>query len=131
MNTNEIGSRAEGAVLGALVRAGYSVLIPFGVMRYDLAVDTPEGIKRVQCKAGRLVDGGGAVVFPVRDSRSDKKRTSYRGVADLFGVYCHGNGECYLVPVSDVGINECRLRLMPAKNNQSVRTRLASDYVLK
>jgi len=56
---------------------------------------------------------------------------NYRGQADYFGIYCHAVGECYLVPVDEVGINEALLRLTPAKNGQRSRVRMAADYIIK
>ena len=133
MNTNEVGARTEGAVLGALLRAGYTVLIPFGSLRYDLAIDLGgDGIKRVQCKSGRLIPDGTAIKFAARSNWPDGKRhVHYRGQADYFGVYCHAVGECYLVPVDEVGINEAMLRLKAPRNGQSKRVRMAADYLLK
>lgn len=119
-------------MLGALLRAGYSVLVPFGTLRYDLAIDMPDGIKRVQCKTGSLVPDGGAIRFQARSNWPDGKRhVHYRGDADFFGVYCHETGDCYLVPVDDVGINEARLRLQPTRNGQLLKVRMAADYLIK
>jgi hypothetical protein len=132
MNSNEIGARTEGVVLGALVRAGYGVLVPFGTLRYDLAVDTPDGIKRVQCKTGRLKPDKSAIVFATRSNWPDGKRhTHYRGDADFFGVYCHEVGDCYLVPVDEVGFTEAHLRLVPVLSGQQEKIRMAADYVIK
>lgn len=132
MNSNEVGARTEGVVLGALLRAGYGVLVPFGTLRYDLAIDTGEGIKRIQCKSGRLRPDNSAVVFATRSNWPDgKKHTHYRGDADFFGVYCHGTGDCYLVPVDDVGLAEAYLRLVPTRSGQQQRVRMAADYVIK
>jgi PD-(D/E)XK endonuclease len=130
MNTNEVGARTEGVVLGALLRAGYAVLIPFGTLRYDLAIDTGDDIKRVQCKTGRLTPDGDAIKFGVRSNQPDGRKVHYRGQADYFGVYCHAVGDCYQVPVDAVGINEALLRLTPARNGQQDRVRMAADCVI-
>jgi hypothetical protein len=130
VNTNEVGARTEGVVLGALLRAGYAVLIPFGTLRYDLAIDTGDGIKRVQCKTGRLTPDGSAIKFGARSNQPDGRKKHYRGEADYFGVYCHVVGECYLVPVDEVGINEALLRLSPTRNGQRDGVRMAADYVI-
>lgn len=132
MNSNQKGARTEGAVLGALLRAGYAVLVPFGTLRYDLAIDGPDGIKRVQCKTARVAPEGGAIIFNTRSNWPDGKHPlHYRGQAEFFGVYCHETGDCYLVPVDEVGTKDARLRLAPAKNNQQQGIRLAADYLIK
>ena len=130
MNTTLIGNRTEGFVLSALMAAGYNVLIPFGGgLRYDLAIDTADGIKRVQCKTARVRPGAGAIYFPTMSWRRDSKEpVKYRGHVDFFGVYCQQSGKCYLVPISDVKDREATLRLEKPKNGQSSGVRWAADY---
>lgn len=131
-DTNSIGAETEGRVLAALIKAGFTVAVPFGVARYDLVIETPEGFKRVQCKTGRL--RGGAVVFNAYSLGSNRRpgattRQSYRGHADLFGVYCRGTDSVYLVPV-DGNTSEVSLRVSPAKNSQQSGIRWARDFEL-
>ena len=53
-----VGDRSTLAVMLALQRAGYIVLLPFGEnTRYDLVIDDGTSFARVQCKTGRLRDG--------------------------------------------------------------------------
>jgi hypothetical protein len=131
-DTNSIGAVTEGRVLGALLHAGYTVALPFGVARYDLVLDTPDGLKRVQCKTGQLASG--AVRFRVysvnRHADGHYGKTSYQGAADLFGVYCPQNDKVYLVPV-DGNTSDISLRVDAPKNNQTSRMRLASDYEVR
>jgi hypothetical protein len=132
MRSFEVGSRTEAVVLSALAKAGYTVLVPFGVARYDLAVDdrTGAGIKTVQCKTGRLRYG--CVIFNTcSQDRGTKVRTSYRGQVDYFGVCCPGTEDIYLVPVDKVGAMEGCLRIDPVKNNQRTSVRWANDFVIK
>lgn len=131
MNSNSKGARAEGAILGELLKAGFSVLVPFGTLRYDLAVDLPgEGIKRVQCKSGRQL-GADAVEFNACSTLPSGKRTPYHGDADYFGVYCPELDRCYLVPVEESMNTVVRLRLTPPRGRGSSPTRLAADYEIK
>jgi hypothetical protein len=111
---------------------GHQVLLPLGEnCRYDLVVDDGEGLKRIQCKAGRLRHG--VVSFNTASTyghhRDRPQRRSYRGEADFFGVYCETTGAVYLVPVSDVPArSQAALRVEPALNNQKAGVRLAADY---
>ncbi len=129
-HTATIGNRAEARVLAALLDRYETVLLPYGGnCRYDLAIDTPEGFKRVQCKNGHILNG--AIEFSTCSSTSHWKnggKRPYYGQADLFGVYCPTTGHVYLVPVDECGGSSAKLRLDPPKNRQAKRIRLAADY---
>jgi hypothetical protein len=137
MNSNDKGGRTEAVVLSELAKAGYTVLVPFGVARYDLAIDdrTGAGIRTVQCKTGRF--GKGCIEFAasssdrVTDSQRNLRR-GYRGQVDYFGVWCPARPEfVYLVPVEDVSQSVGFLRLEPVRNGQVKGIRWASEYEVK
>ncbi len=137
MNTSKIGEISQAQVLAALVRAGKSVLLPFGDnKRYDLMIEEEDGrVYRVQCKTGRIING--TIQFPTSSlhaaSRTglDKSiKKSYRGAIDFFGVYCPDNGRVYLVPIDHLGDNGAFLRVDPPRNNQRRLIRWARDYEL-
>jgi PD-(D/E)XK endonuclease len=97
VKTFELGGQTEAVVLSALSKAGYTVLVPFGVARYDLAIDdgSDESIKTVQCKTGRFRNG--SVVWNAHSSHTlTHVRTSYRGQVDYFGVWCPDFEDVYL-----------------------------------
>lgn len=127
-----IGNRTEARVLAALLETYDTVLLPYGGnSRYDLAVDTPEGFKRVQCKTGRLRDG--TIRFKTCSSttrRPNGRMKDYFGDADYFGVWCPELKTVYLVPVSVCGTREAWLRVDAPRNNQASGIRLAKDYEL-
>lgn len=126
MSPNDIGCRAEGEVLAALLRCGYAVLLPFGVARYDLVFDDGRGFHRVQVKKGRLVRG--SVRFHAASEQTDKRPRYYTAdEIEFFGVYCDSN--VYLVPVGDVGTEGC-LRINPPRNNQITNIHWAKQYLL-
>src|SRR6516164_9074233 len=128
-DTSSIGNKSEAIVLAALVHAGYSTLLPFGGGHpYDIAIDDGDKVLRVQCKTGRLVKG--AVVFPTAIMCRSNAYRSYRGDVDLFGVYCPGTGQVYLVPIADVGDRAASLRVVQPLNGQTHGIRWAKDYVI-
>ncbi len=131
MNSKAIGERTEAQVLAALLKKGLTVLIPFGDnQRYDLVIDENGKFTRIQCKTGRLKKG--AIAFNTCSiDVNTQKRKSYYGEADLFGIYCPETDKCYLIPVRDCGKRETKLRVLPAKNNNKINIRLASDYEIK
>jgi hypothetical protein len=146
-NTAGRGLVAHTAVLHALVRKNFEVLLPWADhLAYDIAyyysgeegIDSIDGIEprfvRVQCKMARMSADGGVIQFNAyRVSPGDNGRRSvkkgYRGEAEYFGVYSPDTDKVYMVPVDEVpeGIN-VRLRLKQSKNNQEKFVRWAKDY---
>ena len=114
------------------------VLMPFGEnQRYDLLIDDNGRFTRVQCKTGRLRRGGVefntcSFTYHHPNNQGTKEyQKHYRGAADVFGVYCKEVDRVYLVPVDDVGIRACFLRIEPTKNAQAKKVRWAKDYELR
>jgi hypothetical protein len=129
--TTERGNVSEAWVLVALIEAGYTVLHPFGDgCKYDLVIDDGVTLRRVQCKTGRLKNGCVAFNAYSVAGNSGGKPQNYRGLADLFAVYCPDNGQVYLVPVESVGISKINLRVEPTRNSQGKRVNWASQYQL-
>jgi hypothetical protein len=129
----DVGDRTTLALMLALRDAGYAVSVPFGEnTRYDLIADDGERLLRVQCKSGRLRQGG--VVFRPSSSyahhaRSGPIRRRYEGEIDHFGVYCVDNGGACLVPIEAVTTTWMAiLRVDAARNGQRKRIRIASDF---
>jgi hypothetical protein len=127
-DTNTVSALTESKVLTTLVSAGFAVALPFGVAKYDLIIDGEDGLKRVQCKTGRLKNG--AVSFNVYSVRRRPgggwSTISYQGEIDLFGVYCPQNDKVYLVPVNE-HVGTISLRVESPRNGQKTKWR-AEDY---
>ena len=120
------GVAGEAAVLNAFIAGGFDVLLPFGDGQpYDLVIPIEPQYLRVQCKTAW--PSGGCLLFNGYSTDHGHGQRSYRGRADIFGVYFPPTQAVYLVPVAEV-TNEGRLRLEPARNGQRARIRLASDY---
>jgi hypothetical protein len=115
-------------VLSALIQRDFHVLVPFGDGHpYDLVIDLQgSGFLRVQCKTAWPQRG--CLVFNSRSTDHGRGPQSYRGLADIFGVYFPPNRAVYLVPVGGVADFKGRLRLEPPLNNQRRRVRLAADF---
>lgn len=131
MRSFERGGLTEAVILTSLAKAGYTVLVPFGVARYDLAIDdrTDAGIKTVQCKTGRLRNG--SIIWATCSRHTlTHVRTDYRGQVDYFAVWCPEFGEdTYLVPVDAVGTREGCLRVVPVRKKiKEDRLRWADDF---
>lgn len=131
MHTIEKGDLTVAILTAQFLRLRYMVLKPLSELsRYDLVIDRGNGFERVQCKTGRLRRG--VVIFNTSSTHHHRGRPSksYKGDADLFGVYCPENDCCYLVPVGDVPEEKGQLRTIPAKNNQKMGIRDAQKYAL-
>lgn len=129
-DTSSIGNQTEAMVLSALVQVGYRPLLPFGAGQpYDIALDDGGKLLRVQCKTGRLMKEG-VIFFPTASWCRNMSYRSYRGDVDLFGVYCPGTAEVYLVPIDDVPGRVASLRVAPPRNGQITGVRWARDYVI-
>jgi hypothetical protein len=128
---HEIGDASEVEAIAALSRAGYIVSIPFGAHpRYDCIIDRGGVIQRVQIKTG-YEDGYGAVRWECRSRRFyDGLSRSYHTQADLFAVWVPETRQCFLVPVEECGRYAAALRIVPPRNGQHRRVRLAADYAL-
>ena|ERR1043166_3375581 len=129
MSTIARGNAAEAVVLSALVQRGFEALVPFGSGHsYDLVVDLGSTFLRVQCK--RAWASAGCLMFNSRSTDHGRGSQSYRGLADIFGVYFPPTESVYLVPIEAVAEFEGRLRLEPTRNNQRKRVRMAAGYAI-
>jgi hypothetical protein len=99
--------------------------------RYDLIFDTADRLLRIQCKWAPL--HGEVVVirsYSSRRARSGLVRRPYMpGEFDALAAFCPELDRCYLIPFEVIdGAVQIHLRIAPAKNNQHVGVRLASQY---
>lgn len=133
-NSKSKGDCTEAMVLAALIKQGKVVLLPFGDnQRYDMAIDNLDGtFTRVQCKTARLSTDGSTFAFKACSTYAHRGRTSksYRGQADVFGVYCPTLDKVYLVPVGNCGEALVTLRVGGTRNGQVKGVRLAKDFEL-
>lgn len=115
-------------MLHAFVERDLDVFTPFGGGHsLDLIVHLEgELFLRVQCKAAWPL--GGCLVFNSHSTDHGRGPQSYRGLADLFGVYFPPTKAVYLVPPKAVANFEGRLRLDPPLNNQRRGIRFAADF---
>jgi len=139
-NTKAVGNTSEAAVLAEFVRLGFPVCLPFGDNQcYDLVVEAGGRFLSVQCKTAWLCGrkGDNACIrfnahsggFGPADSSSNRSRP-YRGEVDLFAVYSPDTRKVYVLPVDECPITEVWLRLIPARNNQQRKVRMAEEHTL-
>ncbi len=129
-DTNAVGAKSEGAIIAALLKAGKTVLLPFGVHSYDIVFEDDEKFYRVQCKTGRMRNG--AMLFDAYSKTGPGRqvRQLYTGKIDFFGVFCPYNGECYLIPIEDVPGSLGWFRIDSPRNSQAKGIKFAAPYLI-
>ena len=133
-SNNRKGAVAELAIRLAAERAGIGVYLPSTEhSRADMLFEIGSGLWRVQCKWGRLCQGGDVVSINLTTSRCTPTgyvRTKYSArEVDLFAVYCGELDRCFLLPIEMCAERRAvQLRLLPARNNQRACINLAEDF---
>jgi hypothetical protein len=130
-----VGDRSELEVMGALIRNGYRIALPFGENhRYDLIADDGDRLFRVQVKTGRPRNG--AIRMSCSSSHGHRRKRgeptmrSYRGQVDFLAVYCPETKKVYLLPESELVETRGHLRILPTKNRQARNVRWARHFEL-
>ena len=134
MNSVFRGEVAEMMAVAELVRRGYIVsrLLTNGAA-YELLVDDGRSVLKVQVKRTSVDRENDSVRIQLSSSKYHRGRAgvSYEGRVDLIlAVDCEANA-FYVVSGDDLGQWEIRLRTKPARNNQTVRVRLAADHAIE
>jgi hypothetical protein len=128
MQKFELGNHSESIILGAYLKEGFTVSIPFGSgASYDLLVDAGSNIYKVQVKTG-WIDKGVLKYKCVRRQPESKRRRLYNDdEIDFLAVYCPANETLYGIPIKNHPSGGW-LRIEPVKNGQAKGIRWASDY---
>jgi hypothetical protein len=135
LGPNEKGDIAEAEIALAAIRAGCTVSRPLtDHPPYDLVIEAPGRLLRVQCKWAAFQRG----VIQVRLRRCSHSptqgyiRSSYGpDEIDAVAAYCDDLRECFLIPIALVdGQDWISLRVDPARNGQRAALHLAADYTL-
>jgi hypothetical protein len=128
------GDLAELMVAADLRRRGYRICIPFGEdCDYDPVIERHGNLERVQVK--HVTSDGSTVIVKCRSHsltngrvRATKHYTAE--TVDWIAVWESTTGTSYYVPSSVFdGFSVLTLRLTPARNNQQLRIRNASDFL--
>jgi hypothetical protein len=105
MNPKAKGEVTEGMIIARLLQLGEIVLMPFGDnQRFDLVVYRGDKFIRIQCKTGRLGQGGEVIIFNTCSSHVHRGhgKSDYSGEIDVFAVYSPELKRCYWIPIEKV-----------------------------
>ena len=103
MNTKQMGDLSQAKLELKLLSKGYTILTPRGDnQRYDFVIEKEGEFNRIQCKTGMVRNGN--VVFSSCSSSYHRSRRKYTyvGQIEYFGVYCPDNDTCYLISEQDI-----------------------------
>jgi hypothetical protein len=130
-NPKKTGEMSESQVLAVFLKAGLTVLTPFGdSQRYDLVVEEKGKFIRVQCKTAAMRKDGKSFSFPCSSSNwNTSKRSTYKGQADVFAVFLRETDQVFIFSVKNAPTKECLVRIEPGKRQQ--KTRWAKDHLFK
>ena len=131
LTTNQKGVVAETAIIHEAAKLGIVVCRPLDDARYDLVLDLPTGLMRVQCKwTPRIGDVVVVRSYSNRRAREGFRRRVYTSEEiDTVAGYCPETRRCYLLPAALFsGTSQIYLRLEPSRNNQSAGIHWAKDY---
>jgi hypothetical protein len=129
MKKFELGNHSESIVLGAYLKEGFTVSIPFGSgASYDLLIDTGSNIYKIQVKTAWISKGVLKYKCLRRRPKSETRRLYKESEVDFLAVYSPANDELYGIPIKNHPNNVGWLRIAPVRNGQAKKIRWASDY---
>lgn len=126
------GAQTELQCITYLHGLGYNISIPFGDnARYDLILDTGEELLRIQIKtASECKDTNDTYLVKTCSTginlHENKIKSYTKDEVEYIGTYI--NNKVYLIPISECGKKEKRLRFAPPKNNQNSKCNMAESY---
>lgn len=131
MNTKDVGEASEARVIYEFKKRGTPVLQPVGDNQpYDIVIDSPDGLLKLQVKSGWVSDG--VVKFNTSriSQRTSNSRTDYtEDEIDAFVIFCEELDECYWVDVSDASDGKMSIRFEDA-NFDHPNINWHTDYIL-
>lgn len=110
---------------------GYLVSIPEVPYQYDFLVDIKGEILKIQVKtACEEADNSGFRIKLCSITHNNKgyaKRNYSKNDVDFFMTFY--DGKCYLIPFSECGVKEKKLRLTPPVNGRRKGVSFAEDFL--
>lgn len=134
-NSQIVGNITEQKCFLKCIEMGYIVSKPlFDNARYDFILDTGRTLLKIQVKSSRWTDeshsGFSFNCYSQHSLGGGNKRMKYtKKEIDFFMT--EQEGIFYLYPVSETGILEKTLRVLPTINNQTINISFAKDYIFE
>ena len=130
------GDLAELLIAADLMKRGFRVAFPFGEdSDFDLIFWRPPDLRLERLQAKYATSDGRVVPVRTRSHSltNGRVRATKRYTAetiDWLGVFDATTEQVFYIPASELGsgMNVMHLRLVPARNNQRERIRMADNY---
>lgn len=101
-NWKHHGGKNELLFMAECMRRGWKVNMPFGDdSKYDVVVDTPRGLRRVQVKSCHKADSRGRYRINMKCGRHSRSRYSSCD-CDVIAAYVAPLNHWFIVPVDDI-----------------------------
>ena len=132
MDVKHKGAQTELQCITYLHGLGYNISIPFGDnARYDLILDTGKELLRIQIKTASLcLDTNDTYLVKTCSTginqHQNKIKSYTKDEVEYIGTYI--KDRVYLIPISECGKKEKRLRFALPKNNQNSKCNMAENY---
>ena len=132
LNVKAIGVITEEELKLWFLKQGWTVSVPIGDnARYDFIVDFDGKLIRFQSKTSNITRVENCLNFAcasIKYNSQGSNRTKYtKDEIDYFITLHPNTRQVYIVPVEECA-NECNLRFIPPKNNQTKGIKMATDY---
>ena len=134
LSTHFIGEITEQQVAIELLKLGYMISKPLvQSSKYDFILDVNHTLYKIQVKTSTAKEDNTFISFATSTSHTNaqgtKNLTYTDNEVDFFATMY--NGKCYLIPKSDCGNRNQRLRLIPPKNGHTKGIKFAKEYELE
>lgn len=128
-NSKDRGDETEAAIIRQLISNGYSVAVPFGDNdKYDIVVDSGEGLYRVQCKTA-WQNKEETIRFNTHSQTTrdgEYHENTYDGEIDAFVVRYPQTETLYWIPIAQATVQKMELRFSAEIDHPSINW--AEDY---
>ena len=132
MNSKDKGNIGEAVFMAEMIKQGCIVSKPFGDnARYDFILDTGKKLIRIQIKtASKAVDTNDTYIVKTCSTGINQHQNKIKSYTseevEYIGTYI--NDRVYLIPITQCGKKEKRLRFAPPLNNQKAKCNMVQDY---
>jgi hypothetical protein len=134
LSTTQKGDIAETAIVAELTQLGHPVSVPLaGASRYDLIVDLPSGLTRVQVKHGRI-DGDHVVASLKRTNpnHNEYNQSYYEAdEIDVFAIHAPDIGRSFWLPFDEAPDSKVRIRYQGDPEIDHPATRWAETHAIE
>ena len=128
--TKEIGDIGASVIVSEFLKRGINVLLPYDDnSAYDVVIYIDNVFYKIQIKTTEQVIDNCMIFKTCKTDPYKKTNTLYtKNEVDFFAFYCVENDWVGFMSFEDYHGKETKIRLLPPKNNQANRSKMAENY---